>query len=143
MGRFLSDLLHEFISCMLPSGQETLVAPQAQGGDLVPEISTPKSLMLLLSVAQGLCPNPFLLLKYNWLSLAYYSHHLGEPLNGLKQLKNRSQWGFNNFFSHDDDKSKPSFYPNKSKPKNDYLLSTLGSKSSSIYQKSINKSTNS
>ena len=67
---------------------------------------------------------------------------LGEPPNGLKQLKNGSQWGFNKFFSLNDDKSKPSFYPNKSKPKNDFLLNTLRSKSSSINQKSVNKSTN-
>ena len=45
MGRFLSDLLHELSSCMLPSGQETLVAPQAHGGGLVSKISTLKQLL--------------------------------------------------------------------------------------------------
>ena len=54
--------------------------------------------MLLLSMAQSLCPNPFLPLKHSWFSLAYCNHHLGEPPNGLKQLKNGSQWGFSNFF---------------------------------------------
>ena len=42
MGRFLSDLLHEPNPCVLPSGQGTLVAPQAHGGGLVSKISTPK-----------------------------------------------------------------------------------------------------
>ena len=98
MGRFRLELLHEFISCVLPSGQETLVASQAHKWDLVPEISTSKNLMRLLSMAQSLCPNPFLPLKHSWLLLAYCNHHLGEPPNGLKQLKNGSQWGFSNFF---------------------------------------------
>ena len=40
MGQFLSDFLHEPNPCMLPSGQGTLVAPQAHGEGLVPKIST-------------------------------------------------------------------------------------------------------
>ena len=42
MGWFLSDLLHEPSPCVLTNGQETLVAPQAHGGGLVPKISTLK-----------------------------------------------------------------------------------------------------
>ena len=42
MGWFLSDLLHEPSPCMLPSGQGTLVAPQAHGIGFVSKISTPK-----------------------------------------------------------------------------------------------------
>ena len=45
MGRFLSNILHEPNPCMLPSGQETLVAPQGHKGGLVPKISTPKELL--------------------------------------------------------------------------------------------------
>ena len=41
-GQLFSDLLHEPRLCMLPSGQEILVAHQAHGGGLVPKISTPK-----------------------------------------------------------------------------------------------------
>ena len=47
IGRFVSDLLHELSPCMLPSGQGTLVAPQAHGGGLVSKISTPKQLLCL------------------------------------------------------------------------------------------------
>ena len=42
LGRFLSDILHEPRSCVLPSGQRTLVAPLVHGGGLVPEIPTLK-----------------------------------------------------------------------------------------------------
>ena len=45
MGWFLSDLLHEPNPCMQPSGQGTLVVPQAHGGGLVPKISTSKELL--------------------------------------------------------------------------------------------------
>ena len=45
MGQFLSDLLHEPSPCVLPSGQGTLVVPQAYGGSLVFKISTPKQLL--------------------------------------------------------------------------------------------------
>ena len=44
MGWFLSNLLHEPSSCVLPSGQRTLVVPQVHGGGLVPKISTSKEL---------------------------------------------------------------------------------------------------
>ena len=44
LGRFLSDLLHEPSPCVLPSGQGTLVAPQAHGGGLVSKIFTSKEL---------------------------------------------------------------------------------------------------
>ena len=42
MDRFLSDLLHEPSLCVLPSGQWTLVAPQAYGIGLVSNIFIPK-----------------------------------------------------------------------------------------------------
>ena len=45
MGWFFSDLLHEPNLCVLPSGQGTLVAPQAHRGGLVPKISTSKELL--------------------------------------------------------------------------------------------------
>ena len=45
MGRFLLDLLHELGPCVLPSGQGTLVEPQAHGGGLVSKISTPKQFL--------------------------------------------------------------------------------------------------
>ena len=45
MGWFLSEILHEPNTYMLPSGQGTLVAPQAYGEGLVPEISTPKEFL--------------------------------------------------------------------------------------------------
>ena len=32
-------------TCMLPSGQRTLAAPQAHGGGLAPKISTPKQFL--------------------------------------------------------------------------------------------------
>ena len=38
IGRFLSNLLHEPSTCVLPSGQGTLIAYQAHGGGLVPKI---------------------------------------------------------------------------------------------------------
>ena len=44
MDRFLSDLLHEPSPCMLPSGQGTLVAPQAHREGFEPKISTLKEL---------------------------------------------------------------------------------------------------
>ena len=45
MGWFLSNLLHELRPSELPSGQGTLVVPQAHGGGLVPKISTPKQFL--------------------------------------------------------------------------------------------------
>ena len=45
MGWFLSDLLHEFSPCVLPSGQGILIASQAHGGGLVSKISTQKQLL--------------------------------------------------------------------------------------------------
>ena len=45
MGQFLSNLLHELSPCMLPSGQGTLVAPQAHKGSFVLEIFTLKELL--------------------------------------------------------------------------------------------------
>ena len=45
MGRFLLDLLHELGPCVLPSGQGTLVEPQAHGGGLISKISTPKQFL--------------------------------------------------------------------------------------------------
>ena len=45
MSRFLSNLLHEPRSSVLPSRQGTLVAPQAHRGGLVLEISTSKELL--------------------------------------------------------------------------------------------------
>ena len=45
MGWFLSGILHELSSCVLPSGQRTLVAPHAHGGGLVYKMSTPKQLL--------------------------------------------------------------------------------------------------
>ena len=44
MSRFLSELLHEPNPCMPPSGQGTLVAPQAHERGLIPRISTSKEL---------------------------------------------------------------------------------------------------
>ena len=41
MGWFLSDLLNEPSPCVLPSGQGTLVTPQAHGIGLVSKIFTP------------------------------------------------------------------------------------------------------
>ena len=45
MDRFLSDLLHEPNTYVLPSGQGTLVAPQAHGRGLVLKISTSKEIL--------------------------------------------------------------------------------------------------
>ena len=45
MGRFLLDLLHKPSPRVLPSGQGTLVAPQAHGRGLVSKISTTKQLL--------------------------------------------------------------------------------------------------
>jgi len=45
MGQFLLDLLHEPSSYALPSGQGTLVAPQAHEEGFVPEISVTKELL--------------------------------------------------------------------------------------------------
>ena len=45
MGWFFSNILHEPNLCVLPSGQGTLVAPQAHGKDLVSKISTPKQFL--------------------------------------------------------------------------------------------------
>ena len=45
MGQFPPGLLHEPNTCVLPSGQGTLVVPQAHRGGLILEISTPKELL--------------------------------------------------------------------------------------------------
>ena len=45
MGQFPLGLLYEPNTCVLPSGQGTLVAPQAHGGSLVPKIFIPKELL--------------------------------------------------------------------------------------------------
>ena len=44
MGQFLSDLLHEPSSSVLPSELRMRVAPQAHEGGFVPKISTLKDL---------------------------------------------------------------------------------------------------
>ena len=45
IGRFLSHLLHEPNTSVLPSGQGTPVAPQAHDGALVPKIFIPKQFL--------------------------------------------------------------------------------------------------
>ena len=45
MGRFLLDLLHEPNLYVLPSGQGTLVVPQAHGEGFVSKISTLKEFL--------------------------------------------------------------------------------------------------
>ena len=52
MSRFHLDLLHEPNSCVLPSGQGILVAPQAHERGLVPKISISKELLC----SRWLCP---------------------------------------------------------------------------------------
>ena len=101
MGWFLSDLLHKPSPCMLPSGQGTLVAPQAHGEGLVSKISTLTTAFILwVTVAQSFCSNHFFPLKMvgsHWPTLAA-SSHLAEPPNALKQLKMKGQWGFSQAF---------------------------------------------
>ena len=63
MGWFLSDLLHEPNTCVLPSGQGTLVAPQAHGRDLVPEISAQNNFYSLSDCGPKFLPKPFFPLK--------------------------------------------------------------------------------
>ena len=79
---------------------------------------------------------PLKMVGSHWPTSTTSSHPI-EPPNGLKQLKMMSQWGFSQAFPLNDDKSNNFFYPKKSKPENYYLLNTLGSKASSIDQKSI------
>ena len=104
MGRLLSNILLEpcplTSPSVLSSGQETLVAPQAHGWDLVPEIHPKIAFMLWLIVTQNFCPNPFFPLNIvgsHWPTLAA-SPHSGEPPNDQKQLKRRSQWEFSQAF---------------------------------------------
>ena len=94
-------------------------------------------------MAQSFFPNPFLPLNIagSHLPISVASPHLGEPPNGMKQLKRESQWEFSQAFFLNDDKSKHSFYPNKSKPKGYYFFNTVGSKAFFIDQKPVTKST--
>ena len=84
MGWFLSDILYELSPCMLPSGQETLVAPQAHGGDLVSKIFTSKQLLcfgwLWPKVSVQTLYFPLNIVGSNWLT-PFASPHLGEPTN--------------------------------------------------------------
>ena len=59
MRRFLSNLLHEPNPCVIPSGQGTLVAPQAHGGGIVPEISTQNNFYALANYSPKFLPKPF------------------------------------------------------------------------------------
>ena len=45
IGRFLSHLLHESNTSVLPSGQGTPIAPQAHDGALVPKIFIPEQFL--------------------------------------------------------------------------------------------------
>ena len=101
MSRFLSDLLHEPSPCVLPSGQGTLVAPQAHGRGLISKISTPKQILCPMWLWPKVFVRTFFfplkMVGSHW-PTSTASSHLVEPPNGLKQLKMRSQWGFSQAF---------------------------------------------
>ena len=73
MGRFLLDLLHEPNPSVLPSGQRTLVTPQAYGGDFVSKISTKNNFYTLGDCGLKFLSEPFFSFKNGWLSLANFS----------------------------------------------------------------------
>ena len=73
MGRFLLNLLHEPNPCMLPSGQGTLVAPQAHGGGLVSKIFTPNNFYALGDCGPKFLSESFFSFKNGWLSSANFS----------------------------------------------------------------------
>ena len=74
MSRFHLDLLHEPNSCVLPSGQRTLVAPLAHGGGLVPKIPTLKEPLCAGWLWPNFLASPFFGLKHivdpKWLALS-------------------------------------------------------------------------
>ena len=70
VGQFLLDLLHELSPCILPSGQGTLVAPQAHRGSLISKISTPKQLLCSGWLWPKVFAQPFFFsFKHSWLPL--------------------------------------------------------------------------
>ena len=90
-------------------------------------------------MAQSFYPNPFLplnIVSSHWPTPAA-SPHLGGPLNGQKQLKRRSQWGFSQVFPLMMIKVSLPFMQNKIKPENYNLLNTLESNTFSIDQKPV------
>ena len=101
MSQFFSDPLHEPNPCVLPSGQGILVALLAHGGDLVPEISTPKQFIyfswLWPKVFAWTIFFPLKMIGSHWPTSTASPHSI-EPLNGLKQLNMESQWGFSQAF---------------------------------------------
>ena len=101
IGRFLSHLLHEPNTSVLPSGQGTLVAPQAHDGALIPKIFILKQFLcsgwLWSNVFVQNIFFPLKMVGSFWPTSAT-SPHSNEPPNGLKQLKMRSQWGFSQAF---------------------------------------------
>ena len=90
--------------------------------------------MLWLTIAQSFCPNPFLPLNIigsHWRTLDA-SPQLGEPPNGLKQLKMWSQWGFSQAFPLMMIKVSQPFYPNKRQTKPNINLAIWRSLASSF-----------
>ena len=80
--------------CMLPSGQGTLVAPQAHGESPIPKISISKELSCFGRLRPKISAQtyffPLNIVGSHWPTPAA-SSHLSEPPNGLKQLKRGSQ----------------------------------------------------
>ena len=70
MGRFLLDFLHEPRPCVLPSGQETLIASQAHEGGLVSKISTLKQFLCSGWLWPKVSVQTLFSFKHNWLPLA-------------------------------------------------------------------------
>ena len=73
MGRFLLNLLYELNTCLLPSGQGTLVAHQVYGVGLVLEISTPKQFLYSGWLWPKVSAWTLFSFKNGWLSLANFS----------------------------------------------------------------------
>ena len=88
IGRFLSHLLHEPNTSVLPSGQGTLVAPQAHDGALIPKIFILKQFLcsgwLWSNVFVQNIFFPLKMVGSFWPTSAT-SPHSNEPPNGLKQ----------------------------------------------------------
>ena len=137
MGWFLSDLLHKPSPCMLPSGQGTLVAPQAHGEGLVSKISTLTTAFILqVTVTQLFCYTIFFLKHITnpkWLACSATTTkcNLQEPVMPRKhQLMNLGYFIFRIM-----QKTRHPSYPIKSNLTIISLIHTLVFKASSIDQK--------
>ena len=75
MGWFLLDFLHKPSPCVLPSGQETLIASQAHEGGLVSKISTIKQFLCSGWLWPKVSVQTLFSFKHNWPTPSATPHH--------------------------------------------------------------------